>query len=127
MKFKDVVILIFLTGILAYAVCCRSNLIKPSLLSQVENTANQPEVWDDTISLNNFSITADPASGIAVRNPQGDLISFVSTLKPEALRLYEDKVINGDTLDLLYCKITNSDSIPCYRIMEDGRLEGIIL
>lgn len=128
MKFKDKVVILFLSGVLIYAVCCRSNIIRNKLMVVPEKKETSMKFnWQDTIHFRNFEITADTVDGITIRKKDGEILSSLTSLKSEAIDLHQNQVLNGDTLQLLYCNLTNADTITCFCIMDDGSLMKINL
>jgi len=127
MKFENIVVTAFLSMCLIYAICYRSNLITYKPFTMVETADSTHTDWKNTICFNGFEISADSAAGITIRDTAESLLSVDSVIKPEAIHLDQNQVIQGDTLDLLYCRLISSDSVRCFRIMADGSLKKISL
>lgn len=124
LKYKDVIILLFLGGVLIYAACRRNNLL-PLKEGEAQATAGSKRFhWQDTIYHGHLEIIADSGKGILIYS-HGQMLAGVSDVKPEALHLEKGVVCGTDTLDLLYCLTGENQSIPCYRILPDGTLAGV--
>jgi len=129
MKFKDIVISIFLAGLLTYAACHRANLVGND---KAENCAAvafggaclDGVSWMNTVHFNNLVFSVHPEAGLTVNSSTGEK-RFSAPVKADSIHIVSDWVVNGDTLNLLYCKNTKENSFPCFKILEDGRLEAI--
>jgi hypothetical protein len=123
MKFKDTIIIILLAGLLVYAACRRNNIIKPGFdKGRREVGVHANFDWKDSIRNNTLDIVVDSEKGLIIKTSTGEMISANQELKTEAISLNDHQIFQGDTITLLHCKITASDSIQSFRLTGDGKL-----
>ena len=122
LKYKDIVIMVFLGGVLIYAACRRTSLLPLREGHPQESAATGGFYWQDTIRHDQLHIIAHPQEGIKVCRLNGEELPGHPDLKPEALHLETGFVSGGDTLDLIYCLTAEKGKYPCFRITADGTL-----
>lgn len=122
LKYKDFVVIIFLSGVLVYAACRRNNILP---LKKMESPATESVLagqWQDTIEHRNFRIIAHPEQGLMVYHHDGRLLAGLPGVRAGALRLDAGYIMGNDTIDLLWCRSNDTADLPCFRILDDGSL-----
>ncbi len=122
LKYKDFVIIIFLSGVLVYAACRRNNLLPMKKMESQATESITAGHWQDTIEHRDFRIIAHPSEGLMVYHRDGRLLAGLPGIKPGALHLEAGYIMGNDTIDLLWCRSTDSANLPCFRILDDGSL-----
>jgi hypothetical protein len=123
MKYKDVVVLIFLSGVLIYAVCSRYNLVGKGFAEIHCNTEASHTTWSASIFHREFEVKADTVHGLTVSRAGGETVAEWPHIKSRSIILYKNLNWDGDTVDVLFSRLSDTDSIPCFLIREDGSIE----
>lgn len=123
MKYKDVVVLVFLSAVLVYAVCSRYNLTGKGFSENHCNTKACLTTWSESVFHRDIEIKADTVNGLTVRRTGGETIAEWPHIKSGSIILHRNLNWDGDTVDILFSRFSDTDSIPCFLIREDGSIE----
>lgn len=124
MKFKDILIIIFLTGLLSYAACHRAGFVGSGNSSEEYFDAhNYKANGIDSVKFESWIFSTHPENGLTVSTISGDIIHRLPEFRSEHLEIVSVPDSSGSSLGLVYvlsdCGIEN----PCFRISNDGKLE----
>lgn len=122
LKYKDFVVIIFLSGVLVYAACRRNNILPVKKIDSQATESVTASYWQDTIEHRDFRIIAHPEQGLMVYHHDGRLLAGLPGVRAGALRLDAGTIIGNDTIDLLWCRSNDTADLPCFRILDDGSL-----
>lgn len=124
MKFKDILIIIFLSGLLLYAACHRAGWVgKDNIEVNVENEENQSHLSTDTVKFENWIFYSHPEKGLTVSTKSGEVIHHFPEFRAGEIELISEPDPTGASLGKVYVRGECSELSPCFRICHEGKLE----
>jgi hypothetical protein len=123
MKYKDIVVLMFLSAVLIYAVCSRYNLVGNGFAEIHCNDEASLTTWGESVFHRDIEVKADTVHGLTVTGAGGETLAEWPDIKSGAIILHKNLDWDGDTVDVLYSRLSDTDSLPCFLIREDGSIE----
>lgn len=126
MKFKDVLIMAFLAGLLIYAFCYRAGIVgsHPQVLVEASVTAQSLQKID-TLKHDQWIFTAHPDLGLTVSTLSGDTIHQLPEFRSGLAGIDARPDTTGISLGLLVIRSDCGFANPCFRIMSNGTLESV--
>ncbi len=124
MKFKDILIIIFLSGLLLYAVCHRAGWVgNDKVLMDAEGEENQIRLTADTVKFENWIFYSHPVTGLTVSTKSGEVIHHLPEFRVGEIELVSEPDTTGTTLGKVYVRGECSELSPSFRICHEGNLE----
>jgi len=124
MKFKDIVIIIFLSGLLFYAFCHRAGWF--GLTSKVESiggNADDQASFIDSVRFENWIFSSHPDIGLTVTTATGDIIHHIPEIRSGHIEIVTEPDPTGAVHGLVFVRSDCGVINPCFRISPDGELE----
>lgn len=124
MKFKDVLIVIFLSGLLLYAACHRAGWVGKERLT-VDNQRNFDRLAEvcDTVQYENWIFYVHPEAGLTVSTKSGEVLHHLPEYRSGEIELIATPDTSGTFHGLVYIRSECGISSPCFRICPEGKLE----
>jgi hypothetical protein len=124
MKFKDILITIFLMGLLAYAACHRAGWVGDgNPASEVSETHDLEYISSDSIKFKSWIFFSHPETGLTISNQTGDILHHLPHFRSSSLEILAKPDTTGNSLGLVYILSEQGFENPCFRILPDGLLE----
>ena len=124
MKFKDILIAIFLMGLLTYAACHRAGWVGDRHMTKDTSlTDNQGNTSSDSIKFKNWIFFSHPETGLTISNPSGDILHHLPHFRSSIIEILEKPDTTGNSLGLVYILSEQGVENPSFRILPDGMLE----
>lgn len=124
MKFKDIIIIIFLTGLLGYAACHRAGFVgSGNTIEEYSDTHNSIGSGIDSVTFENWIFSTHPENGLTVTTISGDIIHHLPGFRSEHFEIVSEPDYSGSSLGLVYVRSDCGTENPCFRISNDGKLE----
>jgi hypothetical protein len=124
MKFKDILITIFLMGLLVYAACHRAGWVGDrNRLNEVSLTHNLENTTSDSIKFKSWIFYSHPETGLTISNQSGDILHHLPQFRSSTMEILAKPDTTGNSLGLVYILSEPGVEIPRFRILPDGLLE----
>jgi len=124
MKFKDILITIFLMGLLAYAACHRAGWVGVrNLMQEVSLPGKHENSSSDSIQFKNWIFFAHPEMGLTISNQSGEILHHLPQFRSSSLELLAKPDTTGNSLGIVYILSEPGVENPSFRILPDGLLE----
>ena len=124
MKFKDILMMTFLTGLLVYAFCLRAGFFG-NWPESVNVSVTEPEITHsvDSLIFEDWIFASDPDSGLTILTLTGETLHRMPEFRSGLAEIVSEPDTSGNTRGLVVVKSESGMAIPCFRILTDGALE----
>jgi hypothetical protein len=124
MKFKDILIIIFLAGLLIYAACHRAGFVgKANADTAISENYSYEANGIDSVKFENWIFSSHPESGLTVTTTSGDVIHHLPDFSSGHIEIVTEPDSSGYSLGLVYVRSDCGMENPCFRISTEGELE----
>ena len=113
----------FLSAVLIYAVCSRYHLVGKEVPEIYSGAEASLTTWSESLIHRDIEIKSATVIGLTVTKAGGETMAEWPHIKSGSFMVHENLVWNGDTVDIVFSRLSGSDSIPCFLIREDGSIE----
>jgi hypothetical protein len=127
MKFKDVLILAFLAGLLIYAICHRAGFVgnHPAKPDEVSSRKDHERV--DTLMYDKWIFAVHPDQGLRVFSLCGDTIHHLPGFTSGLAGIDTQPDPTGLSDGLVVVQSDCGEASPSFRIMRNGTLENVTI
>lgn len=124
MKSKDILIILFLAGLLLYAACHRAGIVGQGSVKKSTTGVILPEErLPVSIQFEQWVFSAHPENGLTVSTGSGDTIHHIPLFRSHQIEVISKPDTTGQSLGFLIVSGDQEDDRPCFRMMKDGLLE----
>jgi hypothetical protein len=126
MKFKDILIILFLAGLLMYAACHRAGFVGSAKINEnIADAMLQETALPVSIQFDNWIFSAHPENGLKVSTGSGDTIHHIPHFRSINIEVIAEPDTTGQTLGLLIVNGDMENEPPRFRMLKNGQLERV--